>query len=114
MKLLPFVFLIALVPVVAPVLRADEVKPQEPGKEKKKEDPSDAYFQGWLLSREAEKLREAGKNQEAEAKLVRALMIFRGLRHQWPEWKKKMVKGRLLQTEETLKAWGWKEGKMIV
>ena len=95
---------------MAPALRAEE---EQPAKEEKKDDPKDAYFQGWLLQREAEKLREKGENKEAEEKMVGALRLFRGIQQQWPEWKKEMVKGRLSQTEETLKSWGWKEGETV-
>ena len=100
------------------VLRAEPEKPKAPAKEKEdgqptKEDPADAYFQGWLLSRDAEKLRGKGKNEEAKAKLLQALKYFRVVHQQWPEWKKEMVRGRLLETERVLQSLGWKEGATI-
>lgn len=111
-------------PWAVPELRAagPERPPEKvvpaPAKEEKEEEaapdnPADAYFQGWLLSRDAEKLREKGKAKEAQATLLKALMIFRAVQQQWPDWKKEMVRGRLLETERILRAGGWKEEATI-
>jgi hypothetical protein len=65
-------------------------------------DPSDLYFQGWLLSRDAEKLADGKKPEEALDKLDRARRIFDRVARDFPDWKPEMVKGRRAQTAETL------------
>lgn len=65
-------------------------------------DPSDLYFQGWLLSRDAGKLADDGKPAGALEKLDRARRIFDRVARDFPDWKPEMVKGRRAQTAETL------------
>ena len=110
--------LLATLLLITAAVRADESTPMpqpEPAQQPQppNEAAADTYFQGWVLSRDANKLREDGAAGEAEAKMVRALKLFRAVQKQWPEWKKEIVKRRLLQTEETLKDWGWKEDEVI-
>ncbi|WP_367870567.1 hypothetical protein [Luteolibacter sp. Populi] len=108
------ILLTALLPLVSLGQAADEPNPKpNPTPEKKAPDPADTYFQAWSLSRDAEKLRKEGVADEAQEKMVRALKLFRTVQKQWPEWRKEMVKGRLVQTEEILKEWGWKEDEVI-
>lgn len=57
-------------------------------------DPSDVYFQGWLLSRDAESLEAEGKHVEALEKLQRAQTLFDSVAAYHPDWKPSMVKGR--------------------
>lgn len=61
-------------------------------------DPSEVYFQGWLLSQDAEKLAAEGKHTEALEKLQRALQLFDTVSRSFPEWKKDMVSGRREKT----------------
>lgn len=65
-------------------------------------DPSDRYFQGWLLSRDAGKLADDGKPAEALDKLDRARRIFDRVASDFPDWKPAMVTGRRKQTAESL------------
>ncbi len=65
-------------------------------------DPSEVYFQGWLLSRDAEKLAEEGKPTEALQKLQRAQQLFDTVARTFPEWKKEMVAGRRKKTFDAL------------
>ncbi|MGE9270259.1 MAG: hypothetical protein ACQKBU_05595, partial [Verrucomicrobiales bacterium] len=65
-------------------------------------DPSDVYFQGWLLSKDAEKLREEGKHAEALEKLRRAQQLFDTVARAFPEWKKDMVSGRRRKTVDAI------------
>lgn len=65
-------------------------------------DPSELYFQGWLLSRDAGKLADGKKPEEALDKLDRARRIFDRVARDFPDWKPEMVKGRRAQTAETL------------
>ena len=65
-------------------------------------DPSDRYFQGWLLSRDAGKLADEGKPAEALVKLARARQIFDRVARDFPDWKPEMVAGRRMQTAESL------------
>lgn len=65
-------------------------------------DPSDRYFQGWLLSRDAGTLADAGKPAEALGKLARARQIFDRVARDFPDWKPEMVAGRRKQTAENL------------
>lgn len=64
--------------------------------------PSDLYFRGWLLSRDAEELAHAQKPEEALEKLDRARNLFDFVARVFPDWKPEMVKGRRAQTAETL------------
>lgn len=61
-------------------------------------DPSDVYFQGWLLSRDAEKLAAEERFTEAYEKLERAQKLFNSVAEFFPLWKPDMVKGRQAQT----------------
>lgn len=64
--------------------------------------PSDRYFQGWLLSRDAGKLADEGKPAEALGKLERARQLFDRVARDFPDWKPEMVAGRRKQTAESL------------
>ena len=64
--------------------------------------PSDRYFQGWLLSRDAGKLADEGKPAEALGKLDRARQLFDRVARDFPDWKPEMVAGRRKQTAESL------------
>ena len=65
-------------------------------------DPSDVYFQGWLLSRDAEKLQAEKKHAEALDKLLRARQLFDSVSSYYPLWKPDMVKGRRSKTQEDI------------
>jgi len=65
-------------------------------------DPSDVYFQGWLASRDAEKLETDGDFIGAQEKLERAKKLFDSIHQYYPDWKKDMVVGRQQKTGETL------------
>jgi tetratricopeptide (TPR) repeat protein len=58
-------------------------------------DPSDVFFQGWMFTREAETLMNAGRHAEALEKLRSAQKFFQTVNKFHPEWKKDMVTGRL-------------------
>jgi Flp pilus assembly protein TadD len=63
-------------------------------------DPSDVYFQGWLATRDAEKLEADGDFIGAQEKLERAAKLFDSIRMYYPDWKKDMVSGRQQKTIE--------------
>lgn len=63
-------------------------------------DPSDVYFQGWLATRDAEKLEADGDFIAAQEKLERAAKLFDSIRMYYPDWKKDMVSGRQQKTLE--------------
>jgi Flp pilus assembly protein TadD len=65
-------------------------------------DPSDVYFQGWLLSKDAEKLREEEKYAEALEKLRRARELFDTIARTFPEWRKDMVERRRTKTHDLI------------
>ncbi|RYD64659.1 MAG: tetratricopeptide repeat protein [Verrucomicrobiaceae bacterium] len=65
-------------------------------------DPSDVYFQGWLLSRDAEKLQGEKKYAEALEKVLRARQLFDNVSSYYPLWKPDMVKGRRAKTQEDI------------
>jgi Flp pilus assembly protein TadD len=65
-------------------------------------DPSDVYFQGWLLSRDAEKLQAENKPAEALEKLLRARQLFDSVSSYYPLWKPEMVKGRRSKTQDDI------------
>lgn len=69
-------------------------------------DPSDVYFQGWLLSRDAEKLQADGKFVEALEKFTRARQLFESVATYFPLWKPEMVQGRRQKTQELIAAVG--------
>ncbi|BCX46430.1 tetratricopeptide repeat-containing protein [Haloferula helveola] len=65
-------------------------------------DPSDVYFQGWLLSRDAEKLADQEKYSEALEKLRRAQQLFDTISKTFPMWKREMVQGRRTKTLDSI------------
>jgi predicted nucleic acid-binding Zn-ribbon protein len=65
-------------------------------------DPADVYFQGWLLSRDADKLRAEKKYAESLEKLQRARELFDSVATYFPMWRRDMVGGRRAQTQETI------------
>jgi hypothetical protein len=65
-------------------------------------DPADVYFQGWLLSRDAEKLQAEKKYSEALEKLQRSRELFDSVATYFPMWRREMVGGRRAQTQETI------------
>ena len=65
-------------------------------------DPSDVYFQAWLLSRDAEKLQAEKKHGEALEKLLRARQLFDSVSSYYPLWKPEMVKGRRTKTQDDI------------
>ncbi|MCW1886452.1 tetratricopeptide repeat protein [Luteolibacter flavescens] len=65
-------------------------------------DPSDVYFQGWLLYRDSEKLQAEKKHAEALEKLLRARQLFESVSSYYPLWKPDMVKGRRSRTQEDI------------
>ena len=69
-------------------------------------DPSDVYFQGWLLSRDAEKLRAEKKYPEALEKLNRARQLFDSVATYYPLWKPEMVSGRRQKTLDLIASVG--------
>ena len=66
--------------------------------------PSDVYFKGWLLCREAEKLKEQDRTESCREKLEQVLKLFEQITKEHPDWKPQMVQGRLKHTKETLAA----------
>jgi hypothetical protein len=69
-------------------------------------DPSDVYFQGWLLSRDAEKLQAEKKYPEALEKFNRARQLFDSVATYFPLWKPEMVSGRRQKTLDLIAAVG--------
>ncbi len=65
-------------------------------------DPSDVYFQGWLLCNDAEKLAKEGKATEALGKLRRAGELFDTISRTFPEWKKDMVESRRRKVSDAI------------
>lgn len=65
-------------------------------------DPSDVFFQGWMLTRDAEKLAGEGEHLEALNKLRRARELFTAIDQQFPTWKKSMVERRIRKTNENI------------
>lgn len=65
-------------------------------------DPSELYFRGWLLARDAGKLEEEKKTAEAVGKLDRARRLFDRVARDFPDWKPEMVAGRRQHTAEGL------------
>lgn len=65
-------------------------------------DPSDVYFQGYLLSREGEQLMEQKKFSEALEKLQRAQELYDRIATIFPEWKRDMVQRRLTKNRENI------------
>ncbi|MEO5914750.1 MAG: hypothetical protein ABIS50_10985 [Luteolibacter sp.] len=71
------------------------------------DDPSDTYFQGYLLVRQAQNKREEFGKEKADRSLLeiygKAYSHFLGVQISKPEWKKEMVRTRLNQTKDELK-----------
>lgn len=65
-------------------------------------DPSDVYFQGWLLVRDAEKLQKEKDFAAALDKLQRARQLFDTISRHYADWKPEMVKGRQQSTAEAI------------
>jgi hypothetical protein len=80
----------------------DDVAAPDEADEPDPNDPSELYFQGWLLCRDAEKLAEKQKPEEALEKLDRARQLFDRVARGFPDWKPEMVAGRRQQTAERL------------
>lgn len=74
-------------------------------------DPSDVYFQGWLLSQDGDKLREDGKALEALEKYRRASELFDNITQSFPEWRSDMVERRLKQTYDDIASVAPEAGK---
>ena len=67
-------------------------------------DPSDVYFQAWLLVRDADKLQQKADFAGALDKYRRARQLFDSVIQSCPDWKPDMVKGRLDATSEAIAA----------
>lgn len=65
-------------------------------------DPSDVYLQGYLATRAAEQLENAGDFIGARQKLEQAAELFATVRKYYPAWKPEMVAVRGEKTTETL------------
>jgi len=65
-------------------------------------DPSDVYFQGWLLFKDGEKLQAEKKNVEALEKYKRAQQLFDSIATYFPTWKRDMVGGRRAKIIEVI------------
>jgi Flp pilus assembly protein TadD len=65
-------------------------------------DPSDVYFQAWLLSKDADKLEAEGKHLEALNKLRRARQMFGEIKNSFPTWKPEMLQGRIEKTVQSI------------
>lgn len=96
-------------PATPPAVSAPAVTPAEPEALAKKSesasqpsDPADLYYQGWIQSRDAERMKSEGREAEAAAKLADARQNFRRVQEEHPEWKQQMVGGRVAQTDEQL------------
>jgi len=61
-------------------------------------DPSDLYFQGWMLIRDAEQLQQDDQPIEALAKFRRAAQIFDSVASGFPKWRPEMVTSRRKKT----------------
>ena len=68
-------------------------------KEKKIEDPADAYFKAYLLVRESEKTTN---REESIHYLQEAIAYFLAVKSKFPDWKPAMVDGRIARTQESL------------
>jgi hypothetical protein len=83
-------------------LRDLEALEKDAAPEPDPQDPSELYFRGWLLARDAGKLEEEKKTAEAVGKLDRARRLFDRVARDFPDWKPEMVAGRRAQTAESL------------
>jgi predicted Zn-dependent protease len=88
-------------------LAAQEPGPLTPTKDAPAHfDPSDVFLQGWLLSRDGEKLQAEKNYLEALEKFTRARQLFDSVATYFPLWKPEMVKGRRAMTEDFIAAVG--------
>ena len=69
---------------------------------KQAEEPSDIYFQAWLLCRDAEKSKTEGHFAASREKLEKAVELFEQIVKEHPGWKPQMVQARLAKTKEDL------------
>jgi Tfp pilus assembly protein PilF len=78
--------------------------PQAPAKAAPAQfDPSEYYFQGWLLTKDYEELLKQGKEEDALAKLKQAKQYFDKIRANYPDWQRKdMLNDRIRITEQAL------------
>ncbi|GAA5481551.1 tetratricopeptide repeat protein [Haloferula sargassicola] len=67
-------------------------------------DPSDVYFQGWLLCNDAEKLAKQGQATKSLEKYRRAAELFDTISRTFPEWKKNMVESRRRKVSDGIAA----------
>ena len=65
-------------------------------------DPSDVYFQGYLATRKAEQLEEAGDYIGASESLQSARKLFEAVHKFYPTWKSEMVTSRTAKNYESL------------
>ncbi|MEO7099376.1 MAG: hypothetical protein ABI162_08435, partial [Luteolibacter sp.] len=65
-------------------------------------DPSDVYFQGYLATRKAEQLEDAGDYVGASESLQSARKLFEAVHTYYPTWKPEMVTGRTAKNHESL------------
>lgn len=65
-------------------------------------DPADVFLQGWMLSRDADRLQADKKYSEALDKLERARELFNNVATYYPMWKRDMVGNRRAMTQETI------------
>jgi hypothetical protein len=71
------------------------------------DEPSDGYFEGYLLSRDAEKLlaqgEQASNREDILELLEKSYAYFLGVRETAPDWKDRMVFTRLDMTKNRLR-----------
>lgn len=65
-------------------------------------DPSDVYFQGYLMARSAEELEAKGDFSGAMEKLEKAQKAFESITRYYPNWKPEMVGGRSAKNTEAI------------
>lgn len=65
-------------------------------------DPTEVYFQGYMATRDAEKLEQSGDFQGALDKLQRANQMFDTIRKFYPDWKPDMLGKRSVITAASL------------
>lgn len=109
MKPISLLVLTALLVALSPIAWAGEGREKPTPREEEKipeleGDPSDHYFEGYLIYKEGEKLQKDGKLEGAQTCLQRALGKFKGVRKKWPDWKQETVGNRIRVTEEMLKS----------
>lgn len=67
-------------------------------------DPSDVFFQAWLVVRDADKLDKEGKHSDAWRKYRQASKYYDLLARYHKNWKPHLVQGRIESTREAIKA----------